>query len=1059
MSSRPKRKAPPSPADSRALKHQRPTTTNSTTSSATPVTQSSTMDMAPLTNGATVRMPLHSYSAAEDHLASDDDEVLDDAASSLTSEDADGEEGESVGMLGEYMGLGATESIEWQQTIGNVVPTVVSIRFCLPCSFDSDFADTSEATGFVVDAERGYILTNRHVVGAGPFWGYCVFDNHEEVDAYAVYRDPIHDFGILRFDPKAIKYMPVRALQLRPDLAKVGLEIRVVGNDAGEKLCILSGVISRVDRNAPEYADGYSDFNTCYFQTNAAATGGSSGSPVVNIDGHAIALQAGGRVDGASTDYLLPLDRAARALKCIQEGKPVERGDIQCQFLLKPFDECRRLGLSASREAEVRKAFPQANSMLVAEIVLPEGPSHKKIEEGDVLLLVNDEIVCDFIRLDEILDASVGKTIKVLLQRVGEEIEVEIKVGDLHRISPDRFLTVSGATFHNLSYHQARLYAVPCRGVYVCEAANSFRLKTAESGLVLESVDHRPTPNLDVFADVMQTIPDRSRVVVTYRNLRDLHTLHTTIVTVDRHWTKKMELAVRNDKTGLWDFSEVGKALPPVEPVPRKAAFIQLHHTSYPAVAELVRSFVQVSTIIPMKLDAFPKNRRWAMGVVIDAEKGLVVVSRAIVPYDLCDITVTIAESVQLVGKVVFLHPLQNYVVVQYDPKLVDAPVKSARLSEQGLVQGQATYFIGINRQGRLVHTATSVTEVTAVAIPPNSVAPRYRAVNVDAITIDSSLGGQCGSGVLVGNDGAVQALWLTYLGEQSSCSRHDEEYHLGLATPTLLPIVRDLQAGKQPNLRMLSAEFTAIQMSQARIMGASEEWIERVSEANQMHHQLFMVNKCWLAQNANLTETEALQEGDILLTLNDKLITRVAELDVMYSHDVLLARVIRQRKEMELQLKTTRTDDVETDRALWFCGAIIHRPHHAVRQQISRLPSDVYVSARSRGSPAYQYGLAPTNFITHVNRRETKTLDVFLDAVREIPNNTYFVLKAVTFDGVPWVVTMKKNDHYFPTVEWVKDASDPCGWKRTVCKAKGDDTAAVTEAPVSAETDGADVE
>lgn len=35
-----------------------------------------------------------------------------------------------------------------------------------------------------------------------------------------MYRDPIHDFGILRFDPKAIKYMPVAALELRPDLAR-----------------------------------------------------------------------------------------------------------------------------------------------------------------------------------------------------------------------------------------------------------------------------------------------------------------------------------------------------------------------------------------------------------------------------------------------------------------------------------------------------------------------------------------------------------------------------------------------------------------------------------------------------------------------------------------------------------------------------------------------------------------------------------------------------------------------------------------------------------------------
>lgn len=73
------------------------------------------------------------------------------------------------------------DSAEWQRTIESVVRNVVSIRFCQTCSFDTDPAVTSEATGFVVDAEKGYILTNRHVVGAGPFWGFCVFDNHEEV--------------------------------------------------------------------------------------------------------------------------------------------------------------------------------------------------------------------------------------------------------------------------------------------------------------------------------------------------------------------------------------------------------------------------------------------------------------------------------------------------------------------------------------------------------------------------------------------------------------------------------------------------------------------------------------------------------------------------------------------------------------------------------------------------------------------------------------------------------------------------------------------------------------
>lgn len=74
-----------------------------------------------------------------------------------------------------------TDSPEWQATIEKVVKCAVSIHFCQTCSFDTELSMSSQATGFVVDAERGYILTNRHVVGAGPFWGYCIFDNHEEV--------------------------------------------------------------------------------------------------------------------------------------------------------------------------------------------------------------------------------------------------------------------------------------------------------------------------------------------------------------------------------------------------------------------------------------------------------------------------------------------------------------------------------------------------------------------------------------------------------------------------------------------------------------------------------------------------------------------------------------------------------------------------------------------------------------------------------------------------------------------------------------------------------------
>jgi S1-C subfamily serine protease len=132
-----------------------------------------------------------------------------------------------------------------------------------------------------------------------------------------------------------------------------------------------------------------------------------------------------------------------------------------------------------------------------------------------------------------------------------------------------------------------------------------------------------------------------------------------------------------------------------------------------------------------------------------------------------------------------------------------------------------------------------------------------------------------------------------------------------------------------------------------------------------------------------------SLLEGDIILTLNGKMCTTISDFDVMYSHEFLDAVIVRECEEMQLQLPTVSVDDTETDHAVSFCGAILHRPHQAVRQQISKLHSEVYVSSRIRGSPAYQYGVAPTNFITHVNGTPTPDLKSFIAATREIPDNT----------------------------------------------------------------------
>jgi hypothetical protein len=64
----------------------------------------------------------------------------------------------------------------------------------------------------------------------------AVFLDREEIPVHPLYRDPVHDFGFMHFDPAAVQFMDLEEVPLVPEAATVGLEIRVVGNDSGEKV-------------------------------------------------------------------------------------------------------------------------------------------------------------------------------------------------------------------------------------------------------------------------------------------------------------------------------------------------------------------------------------------------------------------------------------------------------------------------------------------------------------------------------------------------------------------------------------------------------------------------------------------------------------------------------------------------------------------------------------------------------------------------------------------------------------------------------------------------------
>ena len=402
----------------------------------------------------------------------------------------------------------------WRNTIEGISPAVVSIQVDETRAFDTEWNESGQATGFVVDAERGLILTNRHVVTAGPVRAVAIFTNQEEVELTPVYRDPVHDFGFYRYDPAALKYIRPKTLSLKPAAAQVGREIRVVGNDGGEQLSILSGTIARLRREAPDYGRGkYNDFNTFYLQAASSTSGGSSGSPVIDIDGNVVALNAGAS-NATASSFFLPLDRVQRALTLLRTGQPVPRGTLGAIFSYTAFDELRRLGLREASETAVRRRFPDGIGMLVVSEILPGTAAAGVLQVGDILVKVSGDYVSEFVPLDDALDAHVGQPVDLVVERGGQVMSLRMAVQDLHQFNPDEYLQFGDAVVNNLSWQLARYFNRAAEGVYVANPGFTLAAAGIPRGAVIVAAGSEVINTIDDLEQVLAGLADQQQVAL-----------------------------------------------------------------------------------------------------------------------------------------------------------------------------------------------------------------------------------------------------------------------------------------------------------------------------------------------------------------------------------------------------------------------------------------------------------------------------------------------------------------------------------------------------------------
>ncbi|GMV97892.1 MAG: hypothetical protein AMXMBFR83_22450, partial [Phycisphaerae bacterium] len=276
-------------------------------------------------------------------------------------------------------------------------------------------------SGVIIDAEKGFILTNNHVVGDAEEktdvgLRVNLADGRRGIPAKLVGRDPKTDIALIQINADRLE----AAVLGDSSKMDVGDWVLAIGAPFGFAQTVTQGIISATGRSVGDTID-YQD----WLQTDAAINPGNSGGPLVNMRGEVIginvAIATSGLVSGyQGVGFAIPIEGIKDFLPDLMAGREPVRGYLGVQIQ----------GLESQPGIEETFGLKPGMSGVLVEDVMPRTPAAKAgLRRDDVILSVNGQKVATAGSLRSLVARTKpGKIIELKVWRDNKEITIPVTV-------------------------------------------------------------------------------------------------------------------------------------------------------------------------------------------------------------------------------------------------------------------------------------------------------------------------------------------------------------------------------------------------------------------------------------------------------------------------------------------------------------------------------------------------------------------------------------------------------------------------------------------------------